>query len=98
VKPLPRLGVPEGPCSLEPCFEATVQPLQQLCRCVADCQVWQLREFAPCHCCRCCLAGWLSSCPACRDKPPLYSPLRYGSHLESKVLTNFELEDAAAEG
>eukprot|EP00877_Chromochloris_zofingiensis_P001590 jgi/Chrzof1/11431/Cz05g36140.t1 len=27
----------------------------------------------------------------CRDKPPAYAPVRYGSHLESKVLTNFEL-------
>jgi len=27
--------------------------------------------------------------PACR--PAQYPPIRYGTHLESKVLTNFEL-------
>ncbi len=33
---------------------------------------------------------------ACRQQPPLYPPFRYGSHLEGKVLTNFEM-DAAVE-
>ena len=28
-------------------------------------------------------------CPV--GQPPKYSPVRYGSHLESKVLRNFEL-------
>jgi hypothetical protein len=27
----------------------------------------------------------------CRGQPPLFQPIRYGSHLESKVLSNFDL-------
>jgi hypothetical protein len=36
----------------------------------------------------------------CSNQPPQYKALRYGSHLESKVLKNFELEepDSAAAG
>jgi hypothetical protein len=26
-----------------------------------------------------------------RGQPPLFVPIRYGSHLESKVLSNFDL-------
>jgi hypothetical protein len=37
----------------------------------------------------CCTAA------CCRGQPPKYRPLRYGTHLEGKVLTNFELEEAA---
>lgn len=55
----PRVSVP---FFYEPCFEATLQPLPQLCR----------------------------------GRTPQYRPLRYGSHLESKVLSNFEMEAAPA--
>jgi hypothetical protein len=44
------------------------------------------RDSAQNPCCCCC---------DCRDNPPKYSPIRYGTHLEGKVLTNFEMDEAA---
>lgn len=46
------------PFFYEPCFDAMVEPLPQLCR---------------------------------SGQPSVYKPIRYGEHLESKVLRNFEL-------
>uniref|UniRef100_A0A383VMR0 Fe2OG dioxygenase domain-containing protein n=1 Tax=Tetradesmus obliquus TaxID=3088 RepID=A0A383VMR0_TETOB len=39
-----------------------------------------------------CFEAVLAPAPQlCRGQPPLFQPIRYGSHLESKVLSNFEL-------
>jgi hypothetical protein len=74
------------PFFYEPAFEALVQPLPQLCR-----WVWGVSARGRVLPQQWCVTPAAVGCVACRDAPPRFAPLRYGSHLESKVFSNFEL-------